>query len=274
MASELLVLALELFRSPLRFKALMDPKASLPTSVSRLFPQLGAALGPGQIAGTAAALGASEREVTDAALFFVRQVLLAPGSDHYRTLGLARDTDPETIRRHYLILAGLLHPDRHPEAEPQSAARLLARVNLAYETLHDSETRRRYDLSLPAAGRRTRRSHRRMAPSAPWPPVQDLDPQASPRPLRAALGARRGIVVALAAVGLTAGAALAWLAVFAGEGLAAGTRDLASRSATLGPGTESIGGTAPVRGPSAIPRVDEAVRPRPEDPPPSTEDPR
>lgn len=156
MAPELLVLALEFYRAPLRFRTLADPKVRLPPSFDRLFGDLGAALGASRIADTATELGIAEQELAKAALFLVRNVMLAPGSDHYRILGLSRDASAEAVRRHYLILAGLLHPDRHPGAEAEQNRELLVRVNLAYDSLRSAEARQRYDAFLPRQGQPTR----------------------------------------------------------------------------------------------------------------------
>jgi curved DNA-binding protein CbpA len=206
MVPELLVLALEFYRSPLRFRHLADPKAPLPPSFDRLVGDLGGTLGAGRIAATAADLGTTEQQLTEAVLFLVRQVMLAPGSDHYRVLGLSRAADPETIRRHYLILAGLLHPDRHPEAEAEHHRGLLARVNRAYEALRSPEVRQSYDATLPRQGRQTRW----MGPATLAIAPDQAAPGAGKGPRRA-LTTHPRLVLGLVVVGLITGGAAIWV---------------------------------------------------------------
>jgi curved DNA-binding protein CbpA len=135
-------------------------------------------------------------------LFLVRQVMLAPGSNHYRVLGLSRAADPETIRRHYLILAGLLHPDRHPEAEAEHHRGLLARVNRAYEALRSPEVRQSYDATLPRQGRQTRW----MGPATLAIAPDQAAPGAGKGPRRA-LTTHPRLVLGLVVVGLITGGA-------------------------------------------------------------------
>ncbi len=65
-------------------------------------------------------------------------------SDHYETLGVARNAPPEEIKRAYRKLARQYHPDANPD-DPGAAERFKD-INLAYEVLSDAEKRRRYDL--------------------------------------------------------------------------------------------------------------------------------
>jgi curved DNA-binding protein CbpA len=59
-------------------------------------------------------------------------------SDPYAVLGLAGDSDDDTIRRRYLQLVREFSPERHPEK--------FAAVRQAYESLRDLSTRLRYRL--------------------------------------------------------------------------------------------------------------------------------
>jgi hypothetical protein len=210
MAPELLVLALEFYRAPLRFRPLADPKARLPPSFDRLFGDLGAALGASRIADTAAELGITEQELAQAALFLVRNVMLAPGSDHYRILGLSRDASAEAVRRHYLILAGLLHPDRYPGVEAEQNRELLVRVNLAYDSLRSAEARQRYDAILPRQGQPTRWVWPATVPTARAYTGTERHP-------RGARAARPRLGFGLIAIGVVAGVAL--ILVFASPSL-------------------------------------------------------
>jgi curved DNA-binding protein CbpA len=54
-------------------------------------------------------------------------------SDPYAVLGLATDSDDETIRRRYLQLVREFSPERHPEK--------FAEIRRAYEELKDLNTR-------------------------------------------------------------------------------------------------------------------------------------
>ena len=71
-------------------------------------------------------------------------------SDHYNTLQVTRDADPEVIERAYKALCRKYHPDRRPQAERSNATAKMQRINEAYNVLRDSDTRRCYDATLPA----------------------------------------------------------------------------------------------------------------------------
>jgi curved DNA-binding protein CbpA len=71
--------------------------------------------------------------------------------NHYEALGIASDADASTIKRAYHKLALKCHPDKQvskPLAEQKAAAEQFKRINEAYTTLSDSDSRRRYDLTL------------------------------------------------------------------------------------------------------------------------------
>ena len=76
-----------------------------------------------------------------------------PRFTHYKVLMLAEIADHEIISTVYRKLAQRYHPDVDPSPE---AARRMAEINEAYETLRDPVKRRRYDEWL--AARRDRRS--------------------------------------------------------------------------------------------------------------------
>ena len=80
-----------------------------------------------------------------------------PRLTHYKVLMLADTADQEIISTVYRKLAQRYHPDVDPSPE---AARRMAAVNEAYETLHDPAKRHRYDEWL--ASRRDRRAGDRL----------------------------------------------------------------------------------------------------------------
>lgn len=63
--------------------------------------------------------------------------------DYYQVLGVARDADPDTIKRAYRRLAMSYHPDRNPD-DPDAGERF-KEASEAYEVLRDPESRARYD---------------------------------------------------------------------------------------------------------------------------------
>jgi len=84
-------------------------------------------------------------DVRAAANRFVADVMLAPTSDHFTTLGVARDADSITMRENFRRLMALVHPDARPVGFPSDAA---SRVNRAYAVLADDEARAAYAASL------------------------------------------------------------------------------------------------------------------------------
>lgn len=64
-------------------------------------------------------------------------------SDHYQTLGVARNATPDDIKKAYRRLAGIHHPDKGGDtAEFQ-------KIQQAYETLSDPEKKQQYDNPNP-----------------------------------------------------------------------------------------------------------------------------
>jgi len=74
--------------------------------------------------------------------------------DHYRTLQVIRDADPEVIERAYKALSMKHHPDRAAPEHRVASTRRMQRINEAYRVLGDPEARRRYDATLPPVGER------------------------------------------------------------------------------------------------------------------------
>lgn len=68
---------------------------------------------------------------------------------HYDVLGVERTADTDKIRRAYLAAARKWHPDRfagRPADDSARAETAMRRVNEAWATLGNAESRRRYDL--------------------------------------------------------------------------------------------------------------------------------
>lgn len=99
--------------------------------------------------------------IREAAIFYVEQVLLTPGSDNYRTLGAAPSASSQDLRRHMALLLTWLHPDRNPSGD---RAVLAARVTEAWHHLRTPERRAAYDAILAANGNRTAVSRRKFVP--------------------------------------------------------------------------------------------------------------
>lgn len=72
-------------------------------------------------------------------------------TSYYQVLGVGVDAELEEVRRAYYRKAQLFHPDRYagaPEPDRRQAEAEMKAVNEAWNTLRDSEARRRYDLDL------------------------------------------------------------------------------------------------------------------------------
>lgn len=98
-----------------------------------------------------------------------------PRMTHYKVLMLAEIADQEIISTVYRKLAQRYHPDVDPSPE---AARRMAAINEAYETLRDPAKRQRYDEWL--ASRRDRRSGDRLIKHQGEVPVGAAGPAMGP----------------------------------------------------------------------------------------------
>ena len=74
---------------------------------------------------------------------------LAPADDErdalYRSLGLARTARDTDVASAYRRLARLYHPDRHPGADREHAARRWTEISGAHDVLADPRRRFLYD---------------------------------------------------------------------------------------------------------------------------------
>ncbi|HEY0399845.1 MAG TPA: J domain-containing protein, partial [Acidimicrobiia bacterium] len=72
-------------------------------------------------------------------------------TSYYDVLGVGADADFEELRRAYYRKARLFHPDRYaesPDPERRRAEAEMKALNEAWNTLGNSEARRRYDIEL------------------------------------------------------------------------------------------------------------------------------
>lgn len=71
---------------------------------------------------------------------------MAKTPDYYAALGVTRDASQEEIKRAYLEAAQRLHPDKNKAV---GETEIFLEVQQAYETLSNSDRRKKYDASLP-----------------------------------------------------------------------------------------------------------------------------
>ena len=169
------------------------------------------AAGDSNAAGQGAeATGADPAEVTEAAAFYLQQLLFAPGTDSYRVLGVNPGADDSRIKEHYRWLVRWLHPDRNPD---EWEALYADRVNRAWQDLRTPAKRAAYDASRDDFGSFAPE----VAPTAAATPTvgapsgANLFPptSASPsEPLLSARTARRLPYIVLGGFGAIAGALL------------------------------------------------------------------
>lgn len=112
----------------------------------------------------------SAANVTNAAGFFIEQILFDKDADSYRVLGATPDATAGDLRRHMALLVKWLHPDT---ARANGRSLYATRVTEAWEILKTKERRAAYD--------RTRRLE-----AAKPPPVKRIA-----RPLKPAKRKRR-----------------------------------------------------------------------------------
>lgn len=72
--------------------------------------------------------------------------------DHYRTLQVTREAEPEVIERAYRALSLKHHPDVVASVRRGEATRRMQAINEAYAVLRDPQRRRAYDAGLPPEG--------------------------------------------------------------------------------------------------------------------------
>lgn len=116
-----------------------------------------------------ALVGTSQAQsARQAARYFVRTVMLRPGSDHYTLLGLTPTSPPEVQRDHYRMMIRLSHPDFAPadDAWPADAA---SRINFANDVLSSPVQRHLYNASLAQESPGSTAFREKTPPkAAPW----------------------------------------------------------------------------------------------------------
>ena len=192
---------------------------------------------------------ASAPELCRAARFFVRTVMLRPGSDAFTLLGLSPGFEPAQLREHYRLMIRLTHPDFDAAGEgwPADAA---TRVNLAHDLLSSPEKRAAHAAARhrPAAG-----APMRLRPALPRPTF--------PRPVLARdttaragwLSARARLALAGAGAVLAAGAFLL-IGPAGHEGSLAGRRALPTQDPVPLEGGPASTPEAPEPPPQEAPR--------------------
>lgn len=137
--------ALALSRAPMERHALRQ--RVLPDGIDAVLG-IAADAAPDLLEQAVRASGESPASVREAARFYVREILLFPTADAYRTLGVPRDAASATIKAHHRLLQHWLHPDRTTSADDAVFA---ARVNTAWNQLRNPDRRQAYDAALDAA---------------------------------------------------------------------------------------------------------------------------
>jgi hypothetical protein len=130
--------AIELFHVPAHVRDMRrDP---LPAGIPLL---LRLAAGEPEAAREAVERSGREPEnCRSAAVFFIEQILLYPGADSYRTLGLDRNATATDLRRNRALLLKWLHPDLGFDSQRSALTR---RVIEAWDQVKTPERRRLYD---------------------------------------------------------------------------------------------------------------------------------
>ena len=72
---------------------------------------------------------------------------MAKWLDYYEILGVSSDASSEEIRKRYIELSRKYHPD---VCKDQNATKKMTKINVAYETLSNQKTRRKYDIEYMA----------------------------------------------------------------------------------------------------------------------------
>lgn len=135
--------AIDLLQMPSRARTIRQ--SPLPDGMALLLRV--AATEPAATAEAAALTGRTSDVVFQASVFFVEQVLLAPGTDSYRVLGASPQSSSADLRRNMALLVRWLHPDVKQSTDRAS---FVNRVTVAWDDLKTAERRAAYDRTLGA----------------------------------------------------------------------------------------------------------------------------
>jgi hypothetical protein len=188
-----IALALDLARMPGLAHSIETPP--LPTDI---FEIMRIATGSPEICQSASQVTGQPPEVLiEAARFYLQQMLLRPGADSYRVLGLPPGASRELARRHMRCLLQWLHPDVNRDWDGVYAARVLKawrEVSANIDSSRHSNSRSRV-LVEPGSGAPVNSSARlRM----PWIMKPRKKMKVRPRHVFIAVAKRVGIGVAAA----------------------------------------------------------------------------
>jgi hypothetical protein len=133
-------MAVDLMHSPSSVKLVRA--APLPSDLSML---LRIAAGDEDVTREAAEATSRSRDtVREAAAFYIEQILLYPGADNYRVLGVSPNASAAELRRNMALLIRWLHPDQQKRSERSVFA---GRVTRAWNELKTEDKRATYDRS-------------------------------------------------------------------------------------------------------------------------------
>ena len=142
--SKVFDLVMGLFREPGLISELRE--RALPDDVALLIRI--AAGESAAIENAAESAGEPADVLVEASVFFLQQILFAPGADSYRVLGVAADAPQDQLRENYRWLMKWLHPDRNQDGWETVYA---DRVNIAWQDLKTIQRRAEYDRNSPVA---------------------------------------------------------------------------------------------------------------------------
>ncbi len=91
-----------------------------------------------------------------------------PAPDYYRVLSLDSTATTEEVKKRWLNLCRLYHPDLNPGKEDESH-KIMLKINEAYRVLHDPEKRKQYDASSTGLGAPAPRNDWDFTPPSWWP---------------------------------------------------------------------------------------------------------
>ncbi len=157
-----LIIATQMLRRPTLARVVRD--APLPKGMTFL---LEIAAGDADALTCARSLtGDAPERLTEAACFFVEQVLFAHRTDCYRILGATSTASTADLRRHMALLMRWVHPDKNGSSHSRQIDRsvFVARITEAWQTLKTEERRAAYNIALRVSNQNELLQRRRRSP--------------------------------------------------------------------------------------------------------------